>query len=64
MSPEQSKPLAGEAPPHRYGTPTALSAIRAARSPSVRFRRWIGWRIGVGRLSGADTLSARAGRSG
>ena len=27
----------GDVPPQRYGTPTALSAIRAARWPSVRF---------------------------
>jgi hypothetical protein len=34
-SPEQSKPAAGEAPPHRYGTPTSPTAIAAARSPTV-----------------------------
>src|SRR5882724_5503144 len=36
-SPEQSKPPAGDEPPHRYRTPTALTAIAAARSPTVGF---------------------------
>ena len=54
-----------EVPPQRYGTPTALRAILAARSPRVRFGRFLAWRIGFGRsrLSGADTLSIRSGRS-
>ena len=42
--PEQSNPLAGEVPPHRYGTPTALSATLAARSPRVG----LGFGFGVG----------------
>ena len=63
MSPEQSKPPDGEAPPQRYGTPTALSAILAARSPSVGFGRFFAWRADFAsttRGSGSETALGSA----
>src|SRR5919108_6235870 len=33
--PEQSKPVEGDSPPHRYGTPTASTAKDTARSALV-----------------------------
>src|SRR5436309_529464 len=57
MSPEQSKPAVRDVPPHWYGTPTALSAIAAARSPMV------GFGAGVARFRGcwlAEKLTAAA----
>src|SRR5438094_3646848 len=64
-SPEQSNPPAGEAPPHRYGTPTALTAIAAARSPTVGTRTaCFGSRhVGFGRSTAAAAFSDPPGSS-
>src|SRR5918911_5038814 len=49
--PEQSKPVAGSAPPQTYGTPRNLSAIATARMP-------IGPAVGTPVNSGESTSAA------
>src|SRR6188508_3623577 len=59
--PEQSNPLAGEMPPQLYGTPTALSAIFAARSPRVGLG--FGMRVGACSLGNVGTCRLTLGGS-
>ena len=60
--PEQSNPLAGEMPPQLYGTPTALSAILAARSPRVGLGL-LGMRVGARSLGDVGTCRLTLGGS-
>ena len=59
--PEQSNPLAGEMPPQLYGTPTALSAMLAARSPRVGLG--FGMRVGARSLGDVGTCRLTLGGS-